>query len=239
VSQQPEKENPAGDSHPVDVPEREYQPEPGWRLRTLKDWLRYGADDFRRYRARWNGVRGWLTDAEAAWLFDAARRPTVAGDIVEIGSAYGRSTVCLAWGVRRCGQGHVWAVDPHTGGRKFRDKLGQAAGQFTSLDGFRANLRRFGLQSLVTPVVKTSEQALRDWEGRPIRLLFVDGWHTYEAVRADIAGWGRLVVSGGWIAAHDYQQEAVQRAMADALVDLGLPAGTPLQRAGNIAAFAR
>ena len=38
----------------------------------------------------------------------------------------------------------------------------------------------------------------------PIRLLFIDGLHTYEAVAADIRDWAPRVVPGGIIVFDDY-----------------------------------
>jgi hypothetical protein len=35
----------------------------------------------------------------------------------------------------------------------------------------------------------TSVEAARQWTGEPIRLHFVDGWHTREAVLEDVRSW--------------------------------------------------
>lgn len=40
----------------------------------------------------------------------------------------------------------------------------------------------------------------------PIDLLFIDGCHSYEAVKADIDGWLPHVSPGGFILGHDYQR---------------------------------
>jgi len=37
-----------------------------------------------------------------------------------------------------------------------------------------------------------------------VHLLFVDGDHTYEGVKADIAGWAPKIAPGGVIAFHDF-----------------------------------
>jgi predicted O-methyltransferase YrrM len=41
-----------------------------------------------------------------------------------------------------------------------------------------------------------------DWQG-PIRLLFIDGDHSYEATRADVEIWSKHVAPGGLMALHD------------------------------------
>ena len=41
----------------------------------------------------------------------------------------------------------------------------------------------------------------------PVHLLFVDGDHSYRAVRRDIAGWTPKVVPGGVVCFHDFKTE--------------------------------
>ena len=41
----------------------------------------------------------------------------------------------------------------------------------------------------------------------PVHMLFVDGDHSYEAVKADIHGWTPKVVPGGIVAFHDFKTE--------------------------------
>src|SRR5690349_2956533 len=52
--------------------------------------------DFPAALAAVSGVEGWLTDAQARRLWDAARTVPAGGSVVEIGSYRGRSTVVLA-----------------------------------------------------------------------------------------------------------------------------------------------
>ena len=60
------------------------------------------------------GIEGWLTDAQARTLWDAAIRIGARGAVVEIGSFRGRSTIVLALAVGA--RGRVVAIDPHGGG---------------------------------------------------------------------------------------------------------------------------
>jgi Methyltransferase domain len=189
---------------------------------SLSNW-RFPEDDFRHYQVRWKHVSGWLTQTQAQWLFEAAKLTKPDGKIVEIGSAYGRSTVCLAWGAKQSNNGHVYAVDPHYGGKGFRDNLGNLTETYTSLDLFKANIRRFELEDWIEPIVATSEDAVQQWDNQPIRLLFVDGWHTYNAVKHDILKWSKFVVPNGCIALHDYQVDEIRDAIHDSMDILGIP----------------
>jgi len=133
------------------------------------------------------GVPGWLTDEEGEALYELAKRCTGRGAIVEIGSWKGKSTICLGLGSRAGNGVRIVAIDPHTDYR-FGD--------------FKANIERAAIADLVTPVPALSQAAADDFR-EPIELLFVDGSHEEEDVRADFDQWVPKVVDGGWVAFHD------------------------------------
>jgi predicted O-methyltransferase YrrM len=147
-------------------------------------------DDVRRFAAP---IDGWLSDAQGCALFRAAAATTGRGRIVEIGSWKGRSTAWLAAGARLAGA-TVYAIDPHTGSRE-----DPAA---ATLAEFRANLARAGLSDHVEALVMTSAEAASAVDG-PVELLFIDGDHSYEAVRLDAALWLPKLVEGGTVMFHD------------------------------------
>lgn len=163
-------------------------------------------------------VRGWLRGPDALLLFRLARRGPGTGGIVEIGSAWGKSTICLASGSRLAGREIVTAIDPHTGDAWFLDEVG--AQRIDSFAEFSANVERAGCREWVKPIVKTSEAAALE-PAEPVRLLFIDGLHTYEAVQQDIADWVPRVVPGGVVIFDDYDNTApgvgVKRAVDDLL----------------------
>lgn len=150
-------------------------------------------------------IDGWLTELEGSALFHAAAHGPYEGKIVEIGSFKGRSTIWLASGSKRTGRELVYAVDTHMGSPEH-----QPGGEFAShmpAEGttefaFRENIRQAGLEDWVVPLVMSSSDALSSWRD-PIRLLFIDAEHTYEAVRNDFMGWQKHVIIGGLVAFHD------------------------------------
>jgi predicted O-methyltransferase YrrM len=144
-------------------------------------------------RQRAGAVEGWLSDAQGRALFDAAATATGAGVIVEIGSWKGRSTTWLASGARLAGQ-RVYAIDPHRGSRE--DPA------VDTLEEFLGNLARNGLADVVEPMIMTSEEAAARIAG-PIELLFIDGDHSYEAVRRDAELWLPRMMDGGTVMFHD------------------------------------
>jgi len=154
------------------------------------------------------GIDGWLTDLEGAALYHAAAHGGGEGEIVEIGSFKGKSTVWLASGSERTGREPVYAIDTHEGSSEH-----QAGGEFashmppegTTEFAFRENMKRAGVQDRIVPLVMSSSVALASWQN-PIRLLFIDGAHEYEAARSDFFGWQKHVVTGGLVAFHDVDQ---------------------------------
>jgi predicted O-methyltransferase YrrM len=170
-----------------------------------------------------NSVRGWLRMPDAHFLYTMARRGPATGAIVEIGSAWGRSTIFLARGSRDAHREKVIAIDPHTGDDWFLAEAGLP--RIDSHDEFMTNLARHGVDSWVLAVRKTSTDAALSLPAEPIRLLFIDGLHTYEGVAADIRDWVPRVAAGGIVVFDDYMNTdagvGVKQAV-DELLETGL-----------------
>jgi Methyltransferase domain len=156
--------------------------------------------DWETARAAIEPVPGWLTEAQARRLWDAARSLSAPAQIVEIGSFRGRSTIVLAL----AGDGlPVVAIDPHLGGDRgpqeyaSQPELGQA-----DHEAFAANLARAGVAERVRHVRRFSQEALPEVEGA-IELLYVDGAHRFVPARADLRRWGARVPVGGRLLVHD------------------------------------
>lgn len=136
-------------------------------------------------------ISGWLTKHEAIFLYKASRSvDLLRGDVVEIGSYKGKSTVFLALGTD-----HVTAIDPHKG------KI-SGGNESSSYYRFIMNITRARVASRITVKKMTSERAVRLWR-TPIKLLFIDGLHEYEPAKFDYTHWSPFVVSGGIVAMHD------------------------------------
>src|SRR3989344_3407843 len=143
-----------------------------------------------------NSVKGWLTLREGALLYDLARRCPRNSCIVEIGSWEGKSTVYISNGSKAGNGARVFSVDPHTGPEQ------KAHGEIWTYDVFMKNIPGGGAGELVTPIVKSSEDAAKDFN-EPVGFIFIDGDHTYNAVKTDFEKWYPRVIDGGIIAFHD------------------------------------
>ncbi len=146
-------------------------------------------------------ISGWLRDEQARWLWDAASSVPSEGQIVEIGSFRGKSTIVLASAAGP--RVTVHAIDPHAGNSR-----GPGEWSGTVDDGeadsvaFVANLRAAGVEQRVNHVREFSYLARDRVEGQ-IDLLYIDGDHGYRAAKSDIADWGGRVCPGGTMLLHD------------------------------------
>ena len=150
----------------------------------------------------WERVRvapGFLTEREARFLALAAACTPARGVILEIGSFKGKSTVGLASIAARYHLGKVVAVDPHTAPSSTDPGLG---GQASSFDDFRHTLARTGLTDHVEVHRKFSRELATGWN-RPIRLLWIDGDHTYPGAKQDLDLFAPHLATGGVVALHD------------------------------------
>jgi hypothetical protein len=146
---------------------------------------------------------GFLTEREGRFLVMAAACAPARGSILEIGSFKGKSTVGLASIARHYELGIVVAVDPHTAPSETDPSLG---GQSTTWEDFLATLRSAGLDSYVEPHRAFSRDLGQTWD-RPLRLLWIDGDHTYEGVRLDFDLFSPFLAEGAIIAFHDTLHE--------------------------------
>ena len=142
-------------------------------------------------------IDGWLPDFEGELLYDLARNVTGRGVIVEIGSWKGKSTIWLARGAKAGSRRTVYAIDPHTGSPEHR-----MAGPVATFTEFKHNVARAGVPDIVVPILKSSEEAAGVIT-EPVELIFIDGAHEYESVRADFEVWFPKVIEGGVMAFHD------------------------------------
>jgi predicted O-methyltransferase YrrM len=160
-----------------------------------------------------NKMRAWLAPTEGELLYNLAKQCTGQGVIFEIGSWVGKSTVHLAAGSQEGSQVPVFAVDPHTGCTVHLED-----GEMDTLTKLKKNLESAGVQDLVTPIVKTSEDAAKTFD-QPIELLFIDGVHFYEYVKLDCELWLPKLIPGGIVALHDTANDAgPKRAVAEAIL---------------------
>jgi hypothetical protein len=127
------------------------------------------------------------------------------GDVVEIGSWQGRSTVFLGWATKNSGNGELFAID-HFQGNIGKEKYYVVETEDLSdlKNGFEENMRNAGLSDSVTLIPHKSSFAKKTLSNRMIRFLFIDGDHSAEGVSTDIELFFPLLVKGGLVVFDDF-----------------------------------
>lgn len=167
-------------------------------------------------------IPGMCDDEKFHVLLEIARH-SVKGDIVEIGSWWGKSAFILAWMAQHFQIGNLLCVDPWSNAHlvqkeKIVDSGSAKVDADEALNVFQIGLLPFNAKHINYLRMTSAEAALRYAEERviiseyfgetqyagKISILHIDGNHAYEAVKADIAAWGGFVTAGGWIIFDDY-----------------------------------
>lgn len=201
-------------------------------------------------------IPGWSPIDQLFTLFTLAYASAdLGGDILELGSWCGRSSVALGMAAKLSGKGRVYCVDLFPEKNDwYRNKDGTysfavnidgrligAYGEQTvwaepferdiapvyerfagTAEAFSTSMSNNGLSSFVFPVKgdlisfsKIVPDALK------VRLAFIDGDHSYEAVSNDIAHIESYLLPGGWICFDDAfssypgVNEAIQKHIID------------------------
>ena len=143
-------------------------------------------------------IGGWLTKGEGEFLYKTAKETLKGGNIVEIGSWKGRSTICFGLGSKDGNRAKIYAIDPHTGSSEHKKMFGK----IDTYREFLENIKKAGVSDLVIPIKKTSGEAVKNFD-KKVDFILVDGAHEYEFVKKDYELWFPKLRNGGLIAFHD------------------------------------
>jgi predicted O-methyltransferase YrrM len=167
-------------------------------------------EDYGDARDPAEAVHGWMKRGELEWLRRKARGCRA---VVEVGSWHGRSTLALAGSC----PGTVYAVDHFRGSPGDRDQALAEADESgpAAREAFTKNLAGHLESGKVRLLEGDSRQVAQDFfcDGLRPDLVFLDGAHDYESVRADIRAWRPRVRAGGVLAGHDRDRPGVRAAI--------------------------
>jgi MMP 1-O-methyltransferase len=152
------------------------------------------------------GVEGYLSTREVEGLALLASRPTCAGEILEIGTFKGKSTIVLSKAATLAGDPRVVAVDPLP---VHQDEEGRRSyGQSSAFEECMANLERAGVRDSIEFHRLRSDELAASWPTtRRLRLLWIDGDHSYAGAKRDFDLFAPFMAPGGVIAMHDVLHE--------------------------------
>ncbi len=149
-------------------------------------------------------IDGWLTQEEALGLYGLASLVPRNAIIVEIGSWKGKSTFCIAKGLKK---GKIFAIDPfnaegETGSRELYEKTKGVAPLY---EQFSSMLKKHGLWEKIEPLIGFSSQFTNHFA--QIDFLFIDGDHSIEGCDYDYTHFSPFIKTGGFIAFHDFDPD--------------------------------
>jgi len=153
-------------------------------------------------RIRDVGYTSYCTRWEGAFLEGLASSCPDPARIVEIGTGKGTSLVRILYGLSLHEDVRVWTID----------LLEQEEAREALIESQVPNWRYTFL------VGDSAEIGGEDWG--PLDMIFVDGSHSYEGVKADVAAWERHLTPEGVMAFHDYKnrKHRVTKAVDETMV---------------------
>jgi predicted O-methyltransferase YrrM len=174
--------------------------------------LQRGIDFFYRQKVKpaiseiseYRNIEGWLTDQEAFGLYSMAGKVKPNGIIVEIGSWKGKSTFCLAKGLKN---GKIFAIDPFNaegepGSIEIYEKT---KGDKPLIEQFSDAMKQLGVFEKINILNGYSKEFVNTF--KEIDFLFIDGDHSIEGCDFDFLSYSPLIIKGGFIAFHDFDSE--------------------------------
>lgn len=143
---------------------------------------------------------GFLKEREIRFLALLGGTRMAEGEVLEIGSFQGKSTLVLSTAAKWAGDRRICAVDPLES--EFVTDQAQQKSFRTAREIFDHNLRQAGLLDFVEFHQMYSYELGRTWN-RPLRLLWVDGDHSYCSALCDYQTFSPFLADGAIIALHD------------------------------------
>jgi hypothetical protein len=173
-------------------------------------------------------IPGILDPMEGFTLFLLSMSAPSDNLIVEVGSFLGRSAAYMAMGSLFSGKKNVCAIDMfpmkadwylgrdgyyHIKGSDYylEERAFKERETFFYKDNFYDNtlsifkdiIKKVGLEQYIEPFKGTSSEYTQ-WQKIPLRMVFIDGDHTYEGVKKDVLALNDMIVENGYLCFHDY-----------------------------------
>jgi len=153
------------------------------------------------YFSHYLSIDGWLTEQEAKGLKEVAALLPKKSVVVEIGSWKGKSTWCIAHGLKK---GTINCIDPFNaaGEEGSKELYKKTQGETSLIEQFRNNIK----DAPASATIKTHQGYSSDFIGsiHQIDFLFIDGDHSIEGCKFDFENFAHELKPGGFLAFHDY-----------------------------------
>ena len=150
-----------------------------------------------------NDVRGFLLPGDIVFLWQVGVELPPGARYLEIGSWLGLSAITVANGLvaNLNLDARVQCVDTWQGSGGLEDQL--AAVHHDPFEAFLANVRQARMEHFIQPLRGRSVETAASIPDRSLDAVFVDGDHSYEGCRADLAAWYPKLRQTGRMFGHD------------------------------------
>ncbi len=159
----------------------------------LADWIAHAPQAVNR-------VGGFLSEREIRFLALLGGSRLADGEVLEIGSFQGKSTIVLGKAAKLAGDRRISAVDPLDS--QYHLDRARSQGFRTPRDLFEHNLSKTGLLDFVNFHQMYSQELGKTWKA-PLRLLWIDGDHSYRGTISDFETFSPFLSDGAIVAFHD------------------------------------
>jgi predicted O-methyltransferase YrrM len=116
--------------------------------------------------------------------------------IVEIGAFTGDSTIIFAKNFKM-----VYSIDPFESGI---GGINNTVDMKQIFKTFKQNIKGFNNIGIIKDF---SFNAVKTFEDHSIDVVYIDGLHTYQAVKRDLIDWIPKIIKGGFCTGHDYHRK--------------------------------
>jgi MMP 1-O-methyltransferase len=154
--------------------------------------------------SQYTNIQGWLSEKEAYGLYNIATKLSINAKIVEIGSWKGKSTYCLAKGLK---SGVIYAIDPFNADGEVgsSEEYSRKKGTKPLLNEFIAKMKFLNVLDKIS-ILKGYSNEYVDYIDK-IDFLFIDGDHSIEGCNFDFEKYAPKLKKGGYLAFHDYYSD--------------------------------
>jgi hypothetical protein len=165
-------------------------------------------------------VPGWMKESDLQAIERIAQGLPEAGVAVEIGSFLGRSAV--AW-AQSAPTATLHCIDVWSEPGWFEDPGGAPApaGDLSRYTGSYEGTFR-AVTGPYPNVIVHQGRSTDPWDIADVDLVFVDGDHSFAAVRADLEYWSSRLQAGGLLCGHDFSSHPSLIGVTQAVMDFAL-----------------
>jgi predicted O-methyltransferase YrrM len=170
---------------------------------------------FKKIDHYYHSLEGWFNmEAQYLELLDATPE---GGTFVELGCYKGKSTSFIGVEIhKRKRDINFFAVDSFQGATNSTDanEIKAYEGISEIEESYTYNVSLIG--NKIKTIVSLTDEAAQYFEDGSVDVIFVDGGHSYEVVKADILAWLPKMKPNGIMAGHDYNAwEGVNKAVTE------------------------